>query len=338
MHGVVSTFVGLCLTSSTLASQDPGTRANEPPTQTEPTQIGQQEADSKGHVKVDATGQRPAVLEPLPAIVIDVRGVVEWAAAGVSPIGTDGWTAVRISDKLDPTTQIRTGLRSFVTFQFGETTTMSIRSITFASIAQFYRSAKTENVRIDLGYGTVRGGSSEGEFRSDVIVDSPVATLAKRGTEGWEINVEPGTRRFRISLAEHGLVDARQKLIGGRAKSRLVRPGEYVTETNIANLWINQDIFNRVVAFYSPGSVTEADAAFDAANNSGYAVLAPGGGSAVFDLSGRVNAEFVLSQIAASGIGGGPLPTLAIGRPGVIGRPEGNFGTSRTFKALAPVR
>lgn len=276
--------------------------------------------------------------ESLPALVVDVGGTVDWAAAGVSPLVTDGWTAVAVGDRLDPTTQIRTGLRSFVNLQFGETTTVSIRSITHASIDQFYRSAKTENVRIGLGYGTVRGGSSEGEVRSDIIVDSPVATLAKRGTEGWEINVEPGTGRFRISLAEYGLVEAVQKLAGDRTRSRLVRPGEYATPANIANVWVKQDIFNRTVAFYSPEAVSEADAEFATQNSRGYAVLAPGGGSALVDLSGRVSADFVLAQTAA-GLPAGVLPpNIAIGRPGPIGRPEGNFGTPRTFKAFVPAR
>lgn len=276
--------------------------------------------------------------ESLPALVVDVGGTVDWAVANVSPLGADGWTPVKVGDRLQPTTQIRTGLRSFVNLQFGETTTVSIRSITHASIDQFYRSAKTENIRIGLGYGTVRGGSSEGEVRSDVIVDSPVATLAKRGTEGWEINVEPGTGRFRISLAKYGLVEAVQKLAGDRTRSRLVRPGEYATPANIANLWVKQDIFNRVVAFYPPEAVSEADAEFAAQNSRGYAVLAPGGGSALIDISGRVNASFVLAQTAAGLPAGALPPNIAIGRPGAIGRPEGNFGTPRTFQALAPVR
>ncbi len=275
--------------------------------------------------------------KPQPATVIDVGGSVDWAVAGISPLAKEGWTPVKVGDKLEPATQIRTGLRSFVNLQFGATTTVSVRSITHASIAQFYRSATTENVRIDLGYGTVRGGSSEGEVRSDVIVDSPVATLAKRGTEGWEISVEPATGRFRISLAEHGLVEAIQKLSGDRTRSRLVRPGQYATDVDIANMWIKQDIFNRVVAFYSPEALSEADAEFSTYNTTGYSVLAPGGGSAVVDLSGRVSAEFVLSQTGSGFPAGATPPTLAIGLPPAV-RPEGNFGTPRTFKAFVSGR
>jgi len=301
-----------------------------------PSSAGQapaQEPQATTPPSTPATAQsQPA--EALPAKVIEVQGSVEWAAAGVSPLVTEGWTAVKLGDELKPSTQIRTGLRSHVNLQFGETTTVSIRSITHASIEQFYRSATTENVKINLGYGTVRGGSSEGTIKSGVIVDSPIATLAKRGTEGWELQSQPGLGRFRIALAEHGLVEAWQKLAGDTTRSRLVRPGEYATDANIANMWIKQDIFNRVVFFQQPDTVTEADAEFMTENTSGYAVLAPGGGSTVIDLSERVSAEFVLSQTGSPGL---TPPDMAIGvRPRI--RPEGNFGTPRTFRAISSAR
>lgn len=270
--------------------------------------------------------------QALPATVIEVEGSVEWAVAGISPLTDDGWTALKLGDQLQPTAQIRTSLRSHVNLQFGQTTTISIRSITHASIEQCYRSATSENVRIGLGYGTVRGGSTEGTIKSDVIVDSPIATLAKRGTEGWEMWVEPGRGRFRISLAEHGLVEAIERPASDRSRSRLIRPGEYATQASIANMWIKQDIFNRMVAFYDPDSVSDADAEFMAGNTRGYSVLAPGGGSTVVDLSGRVNAEFVLSQSGSSAPGGFPRPDIAVGLR--TPRPEGNFGTPRTFRTI----
>jgi hypothetical protein len=269
-------------------------------------------------------------------VVIDVEGSADWAKVGVSPLVNEGWTAVKKDDRLDPGTQIRTGLRSHVNLKFGETTVVSLRSATFASLDQLYRSANVESVRIGLGYGTVRGGSSEGEFRADVIVDSPIATLAKRGTEGWQMEVEPGTGRFMVSLADYGLVEAIQKLGQGRTRSRLVRPGEYATDDDIANMWIEQDIFDRNVTFYQPQSITEADAEFTLMNTWGYGVLAPGGGSSLVDMSERVNADFVLSQIATNFPAGTLPPNTAVGRPGVISRPDGNFGTALTFRAMVP--
>ncbi len=275
--------------------------------------------------------------QPLPAVVIEVEGSADWAKVGVSPLVNDGWTAIKLDDRLDPGTQIRTGLRSHVNLKFGETTVVGLRSATFASLDQLYRSANVESVRIGLGYGTVRGGSSEGEFRADVIVDSPIATLAKRGTEGWQMEVEPGTGRFRVSLAEYGLVEAIQKLGQDRSRSRLVRPGEYANRANFANMWIKQNIFDHNVTFYQPESVSEADAEFTLTNTRGFGVMAPGGGSSLADMSGRVSADFVLNQIGANFPAGVTPPTTAVGRPGPISRPEGNFGTGLTFRAMVPV-
>ncbi len=167
-------------------------------------------------------------------------------------------------------------------------------------------------------------------------MDSPVATLAKRGTEGWQMQVEPMTGRFKISLAEYGLVEAIHKLRGAKRTSRTVRPGEYATDTNIANMWIKQDIFDRNVTFYQADAVTVADADFSAASTRGFGVMAPGGGSTLVDTSARVNADFVLEQIATNFPGGGLPPTTVIVPSGPVARPEGNFGTGQTFRVLIP--
>lgn len=272
---------------------------------------------------------------PLPAEVTEVGGTVEWAAPGVSVLGKEGWTAVKVGDKLAPGTQLRTGLRSHVNLKFGETTMISVRSATHAGIDQFYRSATTEHVRMGLGYGTVRGGSTEGEIRADVLIDSTVATLAKRGTEGWQMHVEPVSGRFNISLAEHGLVEAIRKTRDANRLNKTVRPGEYVTDANIGNLWISQDIFNRNVTFFQADAVTKADVKFNTENTRGFAVMSPGGGSNLTASAYRTDASFVLDQIAERNPGGSP-PNLAVIEPGRIRLPDGNFGTGGIFKARPP--
>ena len=262
--------------------------------------------------------------------MIEVSGDVEWAAAATPILAADGWTPVKLNDRLAPGTQVRTGLRSYVNLQFGQTTTISIRSATHASIDQCYRSAAAEVVRMGLGYGTVRGGSTEGEVRSDVIIDSTVATLAKRGTDGWQIGVDAGTGRFRISLARFGLVEARQKMLANQRMSRTVRPGEYATDQNIANMWIKQDIFDRNVTFYESTAITSADAEFVASNTRGYAVVAPGGGATQPGISGQLSDEFVLEQLADN-VRRAAFQTIIL-QP--VARPEGHFGTGSSFRVL----
>ncbi|MGB2984545.1 MAG: hypothetical protein WBE26_01570 [Phycisphaerae bacterium] len=293
---------------------------------------------AKNTAKPDRTRQaaEEPLIEALPAVVIEVNGTVEWARPGASPLASRGWIPVKWKDRLSPGTQIRTGLRSYVHLQFGKTTVVALRSATHASVDQLYRSAKTEHIRLGLGYGTVRGGSVEGKVRSDVVVDSTVATLAKRGTEGWQMQVEPMTGRFKISLAEYGLVEAIKKLRSAKRTSRRIQPGEYVTDANIANMWIRQDIFDRNVKFYQADAVTVADADFSAENTRGYGVMAPGGGSTLVDASGRTNADFTLDQIAENFPGGTLPPTTLLVPTSPVARPEGNFGTGQTFRVLVP--
>ncbi len=279
------------------------------------------------------------------AVVIDVVGDAAWAPAGVSVLDDEGWTPIEVDQTLPPSTQIRTGIRSHVNLWFGEVTFVSVRSASYVWIDEFYRTETTETVRIGLGYGTVRGGSTEGEVHSDVVVDSPQATLAKRGTDGWQMTVEAGTGRFHISLARHGLVEAFRKLAGDRSRSKLVRPGEYATVDNIANLWIDQAIFDRNVSFCVVEALTTADSGFAADNTGGYGVVAPGAGSATADLAGRTNSGWTMAQIAAN-FPTTPLPQASGGQsqpPSTvvflpIKRPEGNFGTPEAYRTQTVIR
>ena len=116
--------------------------------------------------------------------------------------------------------------------------------------------------------------------------------------------------------------------------SRNVRPGEYATDANIANMWIKQDIFDRNVKFYEAEAVTVADADFSAEHTRGYGVLAPGGGSELVAASHRVSSDFVLEQVAEN-FPDGTLPPTTVILP-VVRRPEGHFGTGSTFKVLLP--
>ncbi len=325
---LAASLVAVLLLVPVLSALAQDAASQEPPQQAQPT-------TAKPVTAIDGTDAVDPDATDIPtAIVIEVSGAVDWALPGVSPLVDDGWLALVVADALAPGTQIRTGLRSHVNLRFGETTVVSIRSATHASIDQFFKSATTETVRVGLAYGTVRGGSTEGPIKADVQVDSTVATLAKRGTEGWQMWVEPSTGRFRVSLAEHGLVEAIQRVGSGRTRSKQVRPGEYATPTNIANLWLEQAGFDRDVQFYAAETVTVADAASINRSTRGASVLAPGAGASVRDYSGR----------SSAGRGTGSLPTIAnppatmVFQPQPLGRPEGNFGTGTTFRILRPVR
>jgi hypothetical protein len=337
LAGLVCALVCACV-SGTAFAQEPDEKqdaiaqeqaSKATPAQPKPKTTQPASTDPRLNWREIVERERKRALQTPPAKVIEVGGTVDWAPAGVSPLETEGWTPVATGDLLPAGTQIRTGLRSHVNLRFGEATYVNVRSATYAAIEQFYRTATTELVRVGLGYGTVRGGSSEGEVRSDVVVDSPTATLAKRGTEGWQIFVEAGTGRFEVSLAQRGLIEAIQKLRGERAVSRLVRPGEFATHDTIAIKWFEQEKFNREVVLVQAEGITDADAAFTVDNSRGFGVIAPGSGFATETLAARNDRDFVLTQIDEN------FPEAQAQRPalqipsvlGIIPRPEGNFGT-----------
>ncbi len=271
--------------------------------------------------------------EALEAKVIEVKGKVEYAAPDADPLDVDAWKPVKEEMMMAEEVQIRTGLRSRCVLMFGEApdqTVISIRRASLASIREFRRSKDEQRVRIGLGYGIVRGGSSEGTLRSDVVVDSTVATLAKRGTEGFQLEVEPVSGMFKVSLARSGLVEAIERSSG---EHKFVRPREYATPRNIALMWVNQDIFDRTVRFFALESLTQADLTYLTANRTGFGLLSPDGhhlaafaGNHGFVPTGNScdTGEVLSSE-----------PTVVI-EPDPVHRPEGNFGFTATYRLLVP--
>lgn len=300
------------------AAQDP---AAQPPASTQAAEAGE------GKVVAPAPNN-PEGTEAQAAEVVEVRGNVERSTGEAATPDTAEWVAVKAGEKLGGGVLIRTGLRSHLILRFGDNSIVMIQRCTLASIKQFYRDSSTETVRLGLGYGAIRGGTSEGTLRSDFVVDSAVATLAKRGTEGWELWQEPYSGRFRISLAAEGLVDALEKETGDR---RLVRPGEYADNTNVAAMWVKQDVFDRNVQFFAAESVSATD--LDFANNmtTGLASVGPGLGNQTNSFAGRGTDQDALAGLTeAEGFQLLREPVVIERAPFVV-RPEGNFGTGASF-------
>ncbi len=265
--------------------------------------------------------------QALQAKVVEVHGIVKKAPVGISATAA-GWTPVKLNDTLSSGTQIKTGLRSSVALAFGDDTIVQIRKVSLASIDDYYKTATEKSVLLGLGYGTVRGGSTEATLRTDVVVDSTVATLAKRGTEGWQIEVEPTTGRFQISLARYGLLQATLKSTG---QQRRVRPHEYVNNRTMNVMWVNQKIFDRAVNFYDDASVTPAESSFAAKNPGGASVVSPDPSQAT-QITKRIDPTFVSAQIANQPAATGRTQIFAPPPSNI--RPEGDFGLAPTIGQL----
>ncbi len=273
--------------------------------------------------------QQPAAgeVQQLEAVVIEVHGSVKRAPVGVKASEKAGWTPVAVNDRLTSGTQIKVGMvRSDVVLRFGDDTVVQIRKMSLASIDDFYRDPEKQTVRLSLGYGAVRGGSVESELRSDLVVDSTVATLAKRGTEGLGMEVEPSTMYFEARLTRSGLLSLLSAL---SRNPRTIQPGEYANDDNVDMMPVEQKLFDLEVKFYSDESKSEGEASFASRNSTGNAVLSPASGSEAAFGSGQNDPDFV------SGIIDRRDPALVTPPPpAFVIRPEGDFGVPNTFGAL----
>jgi hypothetical protein len=261
--------------------------------------------------------------QPMSARVIQLAGKASYAPATAG--GEAGaWKPVKLNDVLPAGSRIRTQVRARVVLAFGDDTVVVIERATLASIDQFHRSADTKRVKLGLGHGTVRAGVAETTLRSDMTIETPTATLSKRGTMDFGISYEPSTGRFRVYLNREGLIEALNKTTG---QSQLVRPGQYVTQTMQA--WINTLTHDRWVPVVDTYGLTDAETVFNEINESGMAVVEPGEGAYVYGIGGRDLAG-ALAQSRGPTINFTPLLSPIRPGPGPIGpipRPEGNFGT-----------
>jgi len=261
---------------------------------------------------------RPAEdVDAMSARIVQLAGRVQ--VARVDAAGEIGsWEDARVGDQLPAGTRIRTRLRSQVVLMFGDASVVLIDRATLASIDQFHRSGDTKFVRLGLGHGAIRAGVAETTLRSDMTIETPTATLSKKGTIDFGIEYEPSSGRFRIFLAREGLVEALNKLTGER---RAVLPGQYVTQAMIR--WITTATFDRRVALADLFGLTGSEKWFNAMNGSGRGAVEPGGGMQAGNVGpgqGGQTSTGTGSQFTRLG----RMTTIT---PGAIERPEGNFGT-----------
>ncbi len=272
----------------------------------------------------EATAEKPAPpapaddKQPIMARVIEVHGDVKYA-----PLDSRDYKPCKLDDEYPEGTKIITGVRSSIKLQIGDEepyTCMLIEAVGKTLLSEAYKTKDTKKVRVGVGYGRIRAGVAEGGLKSDFTVDSPVATLSKRGTWGFTLFYERDTDFFEIGLADRGLVEAINKLTRQR---RAVNPKELITSAMRA--WLDQVRFERNVAVPDILGQGDMEVAFNRMQQSGLGVVMPGGGQQVLlDLSnGRARADFAdLAKRA--------LPPVALSTFGDQRlRAEGFFGTGR---------
>ncbi|MHC4443658.1 MAG: FecR domain-containing protein [Planctomycetota bacterium] len=266
------------------------------------------------------TTQPQKVDEQFQARIIKVVGKVSYSIADQNRV-PGKWQPAKAGDLLPAGTRIRTRLRSKVVMTFGDDSVVLIDRATLASIDQFHRTADTKKIRLGLGHGTIRAGVAETTLRSDMTIDTPTATLSKKGTIGFSMRYEKITGRFTIALETQGLINALNKITN---RSQSISPGQYVTQA--MTRWIETASFDRFVPVVDTFSMTKAEKLFNMVQESGLGVLEPGGGNNVMTLNGR-NAGRLFAMLAEQRRNRLIRDQIKPDGTRIFNRPEGNFGT-----------
>ncbi|MFQ5805123.1 MAG: hypothetical protein ACE5I3_01595 [Phycisphaerae bacterium] len=258
--------------------------------------------------------------QPITARVIELHGDVKHA-----PLDSQDYKPCQLNDEYPERTKIITGVRSSIKLQIGDEepyTCLLIEAVGKTILSEAYKTKDTKKIRVGVGYGRIRAGVAEGGLKSDFTVDSPVATLSKRGTWGFTLFYERDTDYFDIGLTDRGLVEAINRLTKQR---RIVNPKELVTAA--MRLWLDQVQFERNVAVPDILGQADMEIAFNRLQQDGLGVLQPGEGKAVLiNLSNETaRADFAEAvRRVVPTFGGGPAIEL-----GANLRAEGFFGTGR---------
>jgi hypothetical protein len=255
--------------------------------------------------------------------ITEVTGKVRYAPIGTDPKLDAGWTQAQVGDLLGAGLQIyvppiRARVK-MVARPAEPPVVMLIEQGTLVGVTDLYLD-KTQGVaksRVKLAYGAVRAGVAEGTTRSDMEIESPVATLSKKGTDIFRFEVRNG--RFMMSLSEQGrgliqAIQMRSTEFGGRDRmqSRFVTPGQFVTQ-QMARAIDNMQ-FERTVNITDNFGLQGLDQMFTLLNNhGGFAFLLPPGNS--------------------------PLSGTGAQSPGYAGLPQQNDAQNQQFlnQILSPV-
>ncbi|MBU0640858.1 MAG: hypothetical protein KKB50_18485 [Planctomycetes bacterium] len=253
--------------------------------------------------------------------VIAVHGDVQYAS-----VGARDWQPCQTDDEYPQQTKIRTGLRSSIKLRIGEEepyTALVIERVGLVVLSEAFKTAESKRVRVGVGYGTIRAGVAEGGLKSDFTVDSPVATLSKRGTWNFGLSYERGTGRFEVFLLDFGLVDALNKVTG---QTRGLLPGETVDE--VMRRWFAEAAVRRNVAVPDLWGQDSIDVAFNRTGLDGLGILNPGFGRGLVLNVSHASTITPLGQAGRANFVAPVLPSLPRLGPQNL-RPEGFFGTGR---------
>ncbi len=120
--------------------------------------------------------------DPKPADVTvtvkEVSGTAHRLLTGKDP----QWAPLKVGDKLDEMTVIRTGFRTKVVLTFADSSEVTIERATKMGIKEFRTEGEVTKTTLGLKYGSLRATVKKAAGPNDFRVATPVATAAARGS------------------------------------------------------------------------------------------------------------------------------------------------------------
>ncbi len=137
-------------------------------------------APADANAQADGNGQAKDA-EAIRAIVRSVKGICEKRDGAKADAK---WTPIKVQDRLDAMTLVRTGLGAEVELAFSDRVRMTVRQATKVGIREFYMQGTKASGQLGVKYGSVRAKVNSAAGENDVRVSTPVATLSVRGSGG----------------------------------------------------------------------------------------------------------------------------------------------------------
>jgi len=132
--------------------------------------------------KKNATQTTVAPKPETSSCVVTVESVTGSASKCNTSEGKGSWTPVKVGDKLDELTLIRTGLGSQVVLVFEDRAKFTVKSASKIGIATVRKSDGVYRANLGLKYGAMKASIDRSKGENDFRVATPVGALAVKGS------------------------------------------------------------------------------------------------------------------------------------------------------------
>ena len=223
--------------------------------------------------------------------VVAIEGLVRVGPETDSPINSKGpgWFTPKKGDRLGAGLQIHVPLRAKIKFAAVPSdppTVVFIESMSNIAISELAIKDGAATSRLKLAYGAIRAGVVESGTRSDMEIETPTATLSKKGTDIFRAEYHDG--RFNMMLTDQGRgkLQVVQNQAGGRGVPRFVTAGQFVTQNLVRA--IDNVQFDRTINVNDQFGLVGNDKLFTLLNDhGGLAFLLPNGNHTNDALNGQ---------------------------------------------------